>query len=202
MPKNKIKIIEPKKIKIWNHTFFEEYEQFRDILKKFETKKSKVAILDLWCWNWRMNLLIKDLLKWNKMWFDFLWVDSEQSAPQFSEEFLLLDIENSFSKLEDRKFDLIILSWIFTNFLEFTKKNILKIQSLLSKDWIVFISLWNYWGKEGFWRLYRSEEVCDLEKFVDLEIVSVLSDLKFKYEIIFYKKSGNKWFNIVLNLNF
>ncbi len=196
---NNIKISKPRVVKIWNQTFYEEYEEFKDILANFEKKDLKIKILDLGSWNWRMNILVNEILKPDD--FDFLWIDNQQSDPQYSQEFLAMSIENAIYKLKRDSFDLIILSWIFTNFLEFSKDNIAKIKSLLKNNWIVYISFWNYWDQDGLWKLYRSEDLWDLKKYIDNKIIPVLNELDLKADIKLYKKNSNTWYNIVIRIN-
>lgn len=185
------------KFKIGKFIFFEEFEELNNILSSYSW--NKFNILDLWCWNSRMKILIDYLLK-EKINY-YLWIDEVLFNPQYADEFIQSDIKN-FLLSNKRGFDLIILSWIFTNFLDFNSENLDKILKLLNKWGAIYINFWNYWDNWKFNDLYRSNNTILINDYIIEKIIPVLAGFKdIVYKIKLYKKNKNTWYNIVIIVN-
>ena len=190
------------KKKIWKEVFFEEYEIISSIIDKLD---DNFTVLDLGCGNCRFKVLVDDIcVKHDKKCQRYTWVDNQEFEGQYCKNFVLEDVNTYLYSLNradnnDDKHDLIILSWMFDNNIKFSKKIISKLFSLLSTRWTLYLSFWNYentkWDK-----LYRSEDQGKLSKYGKSKITSVLEALNKKCKILYYKKSRNSGYNIVVTV--
>ena len=183
-----MEVIVPGKFRVWNQVFFEEYLEFKRILSLFGLRK--IDVLDLGCGNWRMRVLVDEF--WDA---NYTWVDNTIFDIQYSGEFIYMDIVEYIEQCE-KKFDFIILSWIFTNFLDFDKEVLSKIIDLLKKEGALYISLWNYWDD----KLYRSDDLGLLEKYLNENIYPKLVEVWMEFELKLYTKIKNGWFNVVITI--
>jgi len=212
-------------IKIKSESFFEEYKIFEKIFKK---KKNKfLRILDLWCWNWRFNLLAQKIFEENNFNYKkiFYWVEKNfsENIKNFSDIFINTDInfflENKKNFVWEKFFDFVILSGIFENFLKFDKKILNKIYKILEKDWVIFINFWNYWENysenylEKKWdekkNIFREKNISEVKKYFEKNLLPEIKKSKFnlnkeiweKFEVFYNEKQKNWGWNISLILN-
>jgi len=218
--------------KIQNEIFFEEYEIFKKIfserknffwcvknffgcVKNFFGFKNKkfFRILDLWCWNWRFNLLIDKIFTEKKINQKkiFYWVEKNfsENIKNFSDAFINSDIENFLEKKENFVwkifFDFIILSWIFENFLKFNEEILNKLYKILEKNWVIYINFWNYWEEKN---LFREKNISEVEKYFEENFLWEIRKSKFNlnnniwenFEVFYNNKKKNNGRNISLIL--
>lgn len=160
-------------IRIGKLKFHEEFEELSLILGKFN---DGLRVLDLGCGNWRFFELVKHIYKWD---FYYLGVDNQDYCPKYANNIVLGDLLAYYWK-----FNLIILSWIFTNNCGLNNDTINKISKQLEPGGYIYINMWNYW-----WDLYRVND----EKAV-LAFANKLIDGATRVKL--YKKEKNDGYNI------
>ena len=197
------------KIKIGKYTFFEEFWEIRKILLNFWEKKIK--ILDLWCWNWRHKILIKNIFSsfFNdkkqensiKNNFIYFWIDEIFYKNQNCDIFFDWKIDEILEKILKKnksKFDLIIANWIFENNLNFEIDILNKIFENLNKKSFVYLNFWNFWEDNFF----RENDLKKVKNYVKKNIIPKIINSNFweNYSISYFEKEKNEWFNISIIL--
>lgn len=107
----------------------------------FHNLESNLQILDVWCWYWKNSSLFIG------RWVNYIWIDIAKEAIEYSKKninwwkFILWDI---ISYNFENKFDVIINAWCFhvNNKIDW-EKILLKYKNLLSKNWVIFIRIFN-----------------------------------------------------------
>lgn len=185
--------MKPKKTKIGKYEFFEEFEVIKNILDK--TEREKLKTLDIWCWNWRIKAIFEKLYKWD---FIYYWIDKELFKDQVCDVFFHWDILDILEKIKGKKnFDIIIANWIFENNLDFTLENLNKVFDLMLNNWFFYANLWNFWEE-----IYKNSKIENIEKYVESKLVPIIKQSKFsdKFDIFYFEKQKNSWFNISIIL--